>query len=163
MDEHGIDYARKAGQRIWELEAEVKQLRDLIRRIDLVTIWDCASDGRALQEEVEEVLGSGDKAPQHTTERKMAESEDLIKRVSALQHIAERLARVDELEARVERLRAAGQTVLSSWDRRSGGDREKLKHGTTSQGEEIAFWSPSAAMVDSEAIANLRNTLQGDK
>ena len=46
-------------EHVVNLEAEIERLRDLIRRIDKVTIWDGVPGAVGLQEEIEAVLGIG--------------------------------------------------------------------------------------------------------
>lgn len=47
----------------------------------------------------------------------------------------------------------AARKVLASWDERMHGEREQIKTG------QVHYWSPSASMVDSSAIAELRAAL----
>jgi len=52
-------------------------------------------------------------------------------------------------------IEVAAQKVIESWDRRSCGEREEEKRLMG-----VKFWSPSASMVDSVAIHELRIALE---
>lgn len=54
---------------------------------------------------------------------------------------------------------AAARAVMDSWDKRMGGDKERLATSTVDPSHQ--YWTPSGSLVDSEAIAGLRRALDG--
>ena len=62
--EHGMDNLSAADKKwaelAWEYrEAEVARLRELLRRVDRVVIFDHLPDGNQLQEDIEQALQTG--------------------------------------------------------------------------------------------------------
>lgn len=70
-----------------------------------------------------------------------------------------------QLEAAKERekvLREAAKGIIDNWEERMGGDTEVYKNPDNSISGE-AYYSPSASMVSSSFIANLRKALEQTK
>jgi len=65
----------------------------------------------------------------------------------------------EQLKKQVEVLRGSGQLIINDWEERMGGDVEVFKNPANSISGE-GYYSPTASMLSSSSIANLRKALE---
>lgn len=96
-------------------------------------------------------------------EKLQAYNKDLIESNTDLSNVRNRL-HGEKMKLREDNalLIEALENVISSWNKRMGGDIEELKT-TNIHGDVIKFWSPIASLIDSEPIHKAKELLTNIK